>query len=85
MTGNLDSGATSHFLPVSYKGGKEELTADGITVETATPGATIQSTATDVIKWQNVKRGAKECYKFPDNQLSEPLRTDGTCCFHYAT
>ena len=32
--GNLDSGATAHFMPESYEGGKEQKTTEGITVET---------------------------------------------------
>ena len=71
--GNLDSGATAHFMPESYKGEKEQKTPVGITVETATPGTTIQSTATDIINWPTIKPAAKQCHKFPDDKLTEPL------------
>ena len=72
-TGNSDSGATGHFPPESHKGGQEQKTPQGTTAETATPGTTTQSTATDIIDWPGVKTEAKQCHEFPDNQLTEPL------------
>ena len=73
--GNLDSGATGHFLPMSYKGDDEQLipTSKSLTVQTATPGATMTSVATDILKWKHLPLPARLCHKFDDSTITEPL------------
>ena len=61
----LDSGASDHFLPMSYKGICEKRVTNGIVVTRANGGQLI-STATDVINYQGLPQAATPCHKFPD-------------------
>ena len=77
----LDSGASDHFLPMSYKGNCERLTTQGIAV-TCANGGQLVSTATDIINFQGLPKAATECHKFPNNQLVDPLLSLGKLTEH---
>ena len=77
--GALDSGATSHFLPTSYKGTHHQTTtpADGILVQCAN-NTTMTSVATDRLNLQSLPTAARECHKF--NHMPTPLLSVKTFC-----
>ena len=77
----LDSGASDHFLPMSYKGNHETLTTNGITV-TCANGGQLKATTTDIINLQGLPIAAKKCHKFPNNQLVGPLLSLGKLTAH---
>ena len=77
----LDSGASDHFLPMSYKGNCETPTTTGITVTCASGGKLI-STATDIIKFHGLPTEARRCHKFPNHQLVGPLLSLGKLTQH---
>ena len=68
----LDSGASDHFLSMSYKGNYETPTSDGITV-TCANGGRLKATATDIMNLQRLPVAATTCHKFLNNQLVDPL------------
>ena len=72
----LDSGASDHFLPMSYKGNHETPTRNGITV-TCANGGQLKATATDIINLQGLPVAATTCHKFPNSQLVDPLLSLG--------
>ena len=61
---------------MSYKGNQEKHTSHGITV-TCANGGKLVSTATDIINFQGIPTAAKECHKFPNCQLVDPLLSLG--------
>ena len=67
----LDSGASDHFLPMTYKGNNEVCTDRGITV-TCANGRQLVSTATDIINFNGLPTAAKTCHKFPTDKLVDP-------------
>ena len=77
----LDSGASDHFVPMSYKGNDEKLTSQGISV-TCANGGQLVSTATDIINFQGLPVAATRCHKFPNNQLVDPLISLGKLTEH---
>ena len=77
----LDSGASDHFMPMSYKGNQEKLTNCGITV-TCANGGQLVSTATDIINFHGIPTAAKKCHKFPNHQLVDPLLSLGKLTEH---
>ena len=64
----LDSGASDHFLPMSYKGNHETPTTNGITV-TCANGGQLKATETDIINLQGL-------------QLVDPLLSLGKLTAH---
>ena len=70
LQGAMDSGATGHFLPESFNGGRHFPVTDGIIVGCAND-STMVSTATDIIPLTNLPQQAKHCDKFPD--ITTPL------------
>ena len=61
--GIIDSGATSHFLPMSYKGTNEKITKTGIKVGCAN-GSIMESKATDMLDLPSLPEEARSCHKF---------------------
>ena len=72
----LDSGASDHFLPMSYKGNCETPTTQGITV-TCANGGQLVSTVTDIINFHGLPPAATRCHKFPNEMLVDPLLSLG--------
>ena len=68
--GIIDSGATSHFLPMTYKGTNEKITATGIKVGCAN-GSIMESKATDMLDLPSLPEEARSCHKF--HEIQEPL------------
>ena len=60
--GIIDSGATSHFLPMSYKGTNEKITTSGIKVGCAN-GSIMESKATDMLDLPSLPEEARSCHK----------------------
>ena len=60
---------------MSYKGDDEQLipASTSLTVQTATPGATMTSIATDILKWKHLPLPVRHCHKFKDTSITEPL------------
>lgn len=69
----VDSGATDHFTPFSYKGTDERMVTDGITVGCAKNGVSMQSIATDKFDLPSLPDEMRTCHKFPDSDIAEPL------------
>ena len=73
----MDSGASSHFFPTTYKGGDEQIDPVGVQVRTANNGV-ICSKLTDTIPFPILPPEARRCHKF-DN-ISHPLLSVGKLC-----
>jgi hypothetical protein len=76
-SGALDSGATDHFLPTSYRGDDHRPTNDGIQVKCAND-AIITASATDTLSLSKLPLLARGCHKFDD--VGTPLISVGTLC-----
>lgn len=65
VEGIVDSGATAHFLPMSYKGTNKQNArkGEGITVRVAN-GGTMESIVTDELDLPLLPKEATECVKF---------------------
>ena len=68
----LDTGATGHFSPQSYKGKNEQATTGGILVKSAT-NQYIKAIATDELNIPTLSTPATVCHKFKDTELADPL------------
>ena len=77
----LDSGASDHFMPMSYRSNHKKLTNREITVTCANGGQLI-STATDIINFHEFPMDATKCHKFPNYQLVDPLFSLGKLTEH---
>jgi hypothetical protein len=75
--GALDSGATDHFLPTSYRGDDHRPTANGIQVKCAND-AVMTASATDTLALSKLPLLARGCHKFTD--VGTPLISVGKLC-----
>ena len=75
--GALDSGATDHFLPTSYRGDGHCPTSTGIQVKCAND-AIMTASATDTLALSKLPLLARGCHKFDD--VTTPLISVGKLC-----
>ena len=75
----IDSGASSHFYPIKYKGAQHDPTADPIRVGCANK-AVMVSLAEDIIYFNKLPLAAKKCHKFKEIWL--PLLSVPQLCKH---
>ena len=68
--GVLDTGATDHFMPMSYKGLDERATTEGIKVGCAN-GTIMEARATDILNIPTLPETSRVCHKF--NEIDLPL------------
>ena len=78
----VDSGASDHYWPVTYKGEAHSTKCTPTPVGTAN-GATIRSVATNRFPMEGVPAGARTCKKFVE--ISFPLVSVGKFCQHGLT
>ena len=60
---SINSGASSHFYPIKYTGGKHDPTTDPIRVGCANKEVMV-SLAKDIICFNKIPLAAKKCHKF---------------------
>ena len=77
--GAVDSAASDHYLPSSYKGDGENALNKGLAVSTAN-GGTMYSVASDVLKLCQLPLGARRCHKYAEVHLL--LISVGKICQH---
>ena len=75
--GAIDSGATDHFLPTTYRGDNHQATSNGMKVKCAN-NSIMTSTSTDVLSLAKLPPLARTCHKFDD--VSTPLLSVGKLC-----
>jgi hypothetical protein len=68
--GILDTGATDHFMPMSYQGLGERATTNGIQVGCAN-GTLMRARATDILNIPTLPETSKQCHKF--KEIDMPL------------
>ena len=68
----LDSGATEHFMQEEYNGLNPSSSEPHVTVLCAN-NSTMESTGTDELNLPMLPAEARQCHKFPANQLSTQL------------
>ena len=76
-TGAIDSGATDHFLPSSYRGDKHTTTTSGMQVKCAND-AIMKASSTDVLSLSRLPPSARDCHKF--DEVTTPLISVGKLC-----
>jgi hypothetical protein len=77
MKGAIDSGATDHFLPTSYRGDNHQDTSNGMQVKCANDSI-MTATSTDVLSLSQLPPLARGCHKFDD--VTTPLISVGKLC-----
>ena len=69
-------------MPMSYKGNQEKLTSRGIIVTCANGGKLVSIATYIIFNYQGIPSVAKECHKFPNHQLVDPLLSLGKLTEH---
>ena len=68
LQGAIDSGATDHFMPATYRGTNHTPVQQGIRVGCAN-GSYMQAVATDALALPQLPRQARACHKFNDIRI----------------